>query len=46
MSGGFFVLCAAGRLRQLSGSVFWPKEMRTFVECALSHLETPNAPSV
>src|SRR4051812_2818705 len=32
-------------LWQFNGAVFWPSETRTFVECALSHLETPAAPS-
>lgn len=30
---------------QFNGSVFWPTEVRTFVECALSFLESPAAPS-
>ena len=31
---------------QFNVAVFWPSELRTFVECALSHLESPEAPSM
>jgi protein-disulfide isomerase-like protein with CxxC motif len=30
---------------QFDGAIFWPSETRTFVECALCHRESPDAPT-